>query len=130
MLLELTTCRVCHEDLTDDHFTDDSTICRTCNSERGYDYEEKGYAVVDGGVAYDKREMHPIVRTELELTQNNCCAICGKSEYEERKRLALDHNHETGVIRGLLCGRCNRLIGFAEDSPDILQSAINYLKKH
>ena len=39
--------------------------------------------------------------------QNGCCAICGKHQSELKKTLSVDHNHKTGVIRGLLCNTCN-----------------------
>lgn len=68
---------------------------------------------------------------ELLVQQYGVCAICKKPEtrviFGSLAQLAVDHNHETGSIRGLLCGRCNRMIGLAKDSPSILQAAIEYL---
>jgi hypothetical protein len=61
--------------------------------------------------------------------QNNTCYICGKSEVLN-KSLAVDHNHETGKVRGLLCYRCNTALGFVEEKVEILQNMINYLNKH
>lgn len=52
------------------------------------------------------------------------CMICaGKA----RQRLAIDHCHATGRIRGLLCHRCNTAIGLLRDSPELLANAIAYL---
>lgn len=52
---------------------------------------------------------------EILTSQKNVCAICGRSEKEENQfkklPLAVDHNHITGQVRGLLCGDCNRAIG-------------------
>jgi hypothetical protein len=63
--------------------------------------------------------------------QNNKCAICNKGPETERyKRLALDHCHETGKIRGFLCNNCNRCIGLLGDKIENLVSAIKYLKKY
>jgi len=66
--------------------------------------------------------------------QNFCCAICGKRVEDMdngmAKRFDVDHDHSTGKIRGLLCGNCNRGIGNLQDSPENLQSAIQYLKTH
>jgi len=45
------------------------------------------------------------------------------------KRFAIDHDHQTGKVRGLLCGFCNALIGYAKDDISILKSAIKYLTK-
>jgi hypothetical protein len=63
--------------------------------------------------------------------QNNKCAIC-ESEYSGRKdysNFCVDHDHITNRIRGLLCGPCNMLLGNANDSLEILKSAIGYLLK-
>lgn len=54
------------------------------------------------------------------------CSIC--KEHETRKRrLSLDHDHETGRLRGFLCSRCNLLIGNARDSVALLKMAVAYL---
>lgn len=69
-------------------------------------------------------------------TQNNLCYICGKTETSLRckartpKDLAVDHCHKTGNIRKLLCTRCNQSLGRMEDSIDLLQAMIDYLKEH
>lgn len=57
--------------------------------------------------------------------QNNVCAICGKTC---SKSLAVDHDHKTGKVRGLLCNNCNRALGHFKDSVENLTNAINYLK--
>ncbi|MCK5601272.1 endonuclease VII domain-containing protein [Candidatus Pacearchaeota archaeon] len=61
--------------------------------------------------------------------QNGRCAICGKHQSELKTTLNVDHNHETGKVRGLLCVACNRLLGYAQDNQDILMKAIQYLEK-
>lgn len=43
--------------------------------------------------------------------QNGCCAICGRRESQFKQKLAVDHDHKTGIIRGLLCDRCNIAVG-------------------
>ena len=66
--------------------------------------------------------------------QNGVCAICKQPETHKRngklKALAVDHSHKTGEIRGLLCCDCNTGIGKLKDSVNVLQSAIDYLRKH
>ncbi len=59
--------------------------------------------------------------------QNGVCAVCGLPEIT--KRLAVDHNHDTGEIRGLLCDRCNFTLGLVSENVDTLQNAINYLQE-
>ena len=58
--------------------------------------------------------------------QNGCCAICGlKPDY----RLCVDHRHDTGKVRGLLCRTCNKAIGQLGDTPDGLKRALKYLEE-
>ena len=58
--------------------------------------------------------------------QEECCAIC-KKEIEIIDS-AIDHNHETGEFRGVLCKQCNRGLGMFLDSPFILKNALEYLQ--
>ena len=60
------------------------------------------------------------------LSQMGVCAICG---YRSDGVLHVDHNHETGKVRGLLCSNCNRAIGLLKDSPGILRAAALYLER-
>ena len=65
--------------------------------------------------------------------QKNNCAICENAlpdllVYNNRRRgYAIDHNHETGKFRGVLCLPCNSLLGMAKENVKILQSATDYL---
>jgi hypothetical protein len=56
------------------------------------------------------------------------CAICEVHENDLKKPLAVDHNHITGNIRGLLCINCNTGIGKFKDSTELLNKTIKYLK--
>jgi hypothetical protein len=67
-------------------------------------------------------------RQKLLKKQGNVCAICGKG-LEKDKRLAVDHNHKTGKIRGLLCVNCNMMLGMSKDNINTLKSAIKYLEE-
>ena len=58
--------------------------------------------------------------------QKGVCAICGAMP-TTKLRLPVDHNHQTGMIRGLLCHKCNRAIGLFKDSPQNILSAFQYL---
>lgn len=60
--------------------------------------------------------------------QNGACAICGrKPNYQNRAYLCVDHCHTTGRVRGLLCVPCNALLGNAQESEVVLESAMRYL---
>lgn len=63
---------------------------------------------------------------EMFERQMGLCAICHKPEVDIK--LAVDHCHETGKVRGLLCKRCNMAIGLLGDDPDTIISAALYLK--
>jgi hypothetical protein len=65
---------------------------------------------------------------EMLASQNGVCAICHKLNSNGR-RLAVDHNHATGEVRGLLCDRCNRLVGTIENNNLILLQAMAYLDR-
>ena len=64
------------------------------------------------------------VYDELFIKQIGVCAIC--KQESNKKTLAVDHDHSTGIIRGLLCNNCNLGIGLLKDTKN-LQSAIFYL---
>jgi len=60
--------------------------------------------------------------------QGGCCAICNTDTPSGRRgRFSIDHNHETGEVRGLLCQKCNAGLGYFKDSPTILATALKYL---
>lgn len=71
---------------------------------------------------------------ELHAAQNGVCALCGKAETKKSKngnllRLAVDHCHETGKVRGLLCCTCNSGIGLIGDTREMALAAVKYLEK-
>jgi len=71
---------------------------------------------------------------EMHDRQNGLCACCGQPERGLRGgfpiKLAVDHNHTTGEIRALLCGDCNKGIGYFREDPDRLRKAAAYLEHH
>jgi hypothetical protein len=69
---------------------------------------------------------------EILNNQKGKCAICGKvpSGNGIRARLAIDHDHSTGKVRGLLFHECNIMLGAGLDNISILESAIHYLTYH
>lgn len=69
---------------------------------------------------------------EMLENQGRVCAICGQPETNAPRgtvaSLAVDHDHDTGAIRGLLCSNCNRAIGLMRDNPELLRAAADYLE--
>ncbi|MGI4815778.1 MAG: endonuclease VII domain-containing protein [Janthinobacterium lividum] len=64
-------------------------------------------------------------------SQDGVCALCGRTGADGRvTRLSVDHCHATGVVRGLLCVRCNSGLGLFADDPDRLRAAAAYLERH
>ena len=90
--------------------------CRACASETRHEqHVEKTYGL--GPEGYE----------QLFALQDGKCAICRKRQID--RRIAVDHDHKTGAVRGLLCKRCNHdLLGAAFDSIRILEAAVRYLK--
>lgn len=62
--------------------------------------------------------------------QGGGCAICGASPEIDGCRLAIDHDHDTGKIRALLCRKCNTGLGNFREDPDLLRRAVAYLERH
>lgn len=60
--------------------------------------------------------------------QGGVCGIC--EDPPTVKALAVDHHHDTGVIRGLLCSNCNTALGLMKDDLDRLERAVNYLREN
>lgn len=67
-------------------------------------------------------------------SQNYACAICGKKvtdkkikNFHLKMELCVDHDHSSGLVRGLLCGNCNSGLGMFKDSQQSLNNAVNYL---
>lgn len=100
-------------------------ICKKCDSER-HNKSERHF--MKYGIS---RENY----LNMLQKQNYKCAICGNSDGGRSnsggsRRFAIDHSHDTGKVRGLLCDTCNRAIGMLKDDPEILEKAKQYLLKH
>ena len=69
-----------------------------------------------------------VIKQRLE-DQGGKCAICSKTTPGGRGNWHIDHDHVTGEIRGLLCTKCNLMLGYADDDPEKLLLGVNYLRK-
>lgn len=91
----------------------------------------------DKAKSLDLKKMYGITLGDYEKLldkQKGLCAICKQPERSVDKdggprRMPVDHCHQTGKIRGLLCTSCNRALGLFKDSPQNLKNAIEYLEK-
>ncbi len=60
-------------------------------------------------------------------SQNSKCPICGYKFGQKKGDVHVDHNHTTGQVRGLLCDKCNRGLGYFKDNSQVLLNAAAYL---
>jgi Recombination endonuclease VII len=63
-------------------------------------------------------------------SQNGLCAGCYRHQTQFKTRFAVDHDHKTGKVRGLLCGSCNWILGKVDDSVAQLQNLMDYLGRY
>lgn len=125
------TCRYCSTEKPLHEFTKNksyangyATICLDCG--RAYQAnkrKDKDYVIEERAKKFNTT---PELVKHLYDTQL-VCQICKKKD--QKKALAIDHCHSTGVIRGLLCDNCNRALGLFKDNIDNLKNAIKYLKE-
>ena len=72
-------------------------------------------------ISYNSNHRLKIKQSLIEQSQN-CCMIC-----KRQKRLVLDHDHATKMIRGVLCHKCNVVLGYFADDVELFKAAIAYL---
>ena len=70
------------------------------------------------------------IYAQLSKEQDNVCAICGRSNVDPTRNLSVDHCHDTRLVRGLLCTKCNFGLGYFNDDEVLLLKAIDYLKSN
>lgn len=123
-------CTTCKEEKKINQFHKDRTnkdgrdyTCKDCNKKanRKYNFKFKNNNLkCRYGITLQEYN-------KLLKKQNGVCAICKKTEIN--RKLSVDHNHETGKIRGLLCQKCNAGIGMFQDNIKLFQNVIGYLRK-
>jgi hypothetical protein len=142
------TCNKCFVEKDDGEFrkkksTKDglSNTCKDCQKEIDKKTHERlrESRVASMKTNYEKIKLKSHYKTKYGITvadynsmfekQGGCCAICGVHQDNTFKRFCVDHNHETGQVRGLLCHNCNSALGNFMDSVDNLNNAISYLKE-
>jgi hypothetical protein len=99
--------------------------------ERQQQYKASGRKAQSDRRSYLKRKygVTPEWYDEQLATQRGGCAICGRPPRTDIA-LHVDHDHETGALRSLLCFTCNNLLGDVKDDAVLLSKAIDYLDRH
>jgi hypothetical protein len=118
-----------------EHYQKYKESCQKNKREYYYRNKDKILARLKANYSPDKSHAQKIKRmyglsiddyNRLLEEQAYKCAICLREKYHKR-RFTVDHCHKTGKIRGLLCLKCNAMLGQAEDSITTLQAGIKYL---
>ncbi len=111
--------------------------CKACrSSERKAAYASKGGSKISHAqVLREKYGLTPAQYEQMFEAQRGLCAICGNPETRrgsggQPRRLSVDHDHRTGAVRELLCGRCNSVTWAVEESPEMLDAVRAYLLRH
>jgi hypothetical protein len=122
-------CRSCKQDKPSEAFYARYSVCKYCKNE-----QSKAWSLRNPDKVKQQRRKTRL-KTKYGLTeesyaemfnqQNGLCALCG--ETEPTKKLAVDHCHETGKLRKLLCTNCNTVLGKVHDNVDLLRKMVNYL---
>jgi len=139
--LEEKTCKVClvvkpiHEfNPTIRRHRGERNKCKNCWADycRDARYKSNG-AYLEREYNSKLERSYGITRTNYDYlleVQNGVCAICGLKDGDKTRyqRLSVDHCHDTGRIRGLLCNNCNRCLGLAKDDAKLLGKMKQYLE--
>ena len=120
-------CIKCLEFLDESLFSDENKVCDIC-----LEYEVSVPFVHTVGVEAQtgrrKLGLRQVDYDNLYREQQGKCAICGTHQVDLKHSLHVDHDHEDGQIRGLLCINCNLALGNFKDNINNLINAIVYLK--
>lgn len=106
-------------------------ICKLCHKQ--YKHTKYTYEQRRDDQLKTKFDLTLVQYNQKSADQNGVCAICKEPETIPVARgtgtrsLAVDHNHTTSKVRGLLCANCNRALGMFKDSKQLLTNAIKYL---
>jgi nitrate/TMAO reductase-like tetraheme cytochrome c subunit len=119
--MEVKTCQDCQtpKPLSDYYRRSDSSkphnFCKVCYNDRNEQSR--------------KLRVYGITEAEYERLAANGCNLCGRKYSDGRaNRLAVDHCHKTGKVRGVLCRRCNSGIGYFDDDAERLERAAAYIR--
>lgn len=110
-----------------------SAACKHCTSEAGLEPARRQKRAERSRRRMLKRKYGLTAEqyNALLQAQHGRCAVCGNSESGRKgdRHFCVDHDHNTGTVRGLLCHSCNQAIGHLQDRPDLCRQAAVYLEK-
>lgn len=118
------TCSQCHIPKDEGDFYPRRANCKVCHNLRSNSHysSEKNHAQNLKRYGLSVQEYDQMLED-----QGRVCAICRMGQSRGHS-LAVDHDHSTGNVRGLLCHRCNRVLGVVKDNPELLATMIEYLR--
>jgi len=99
--------------------------CKLCHNSRNRRFVKERHG---GSRHYHLRGRYGIGADEVDKLirrQGGLCAVCRESEAKQ-----VDHDHETGAVRGIVCLLCNAAIGAFHDDPNLIRRAIAYVRDH
>jgi hypothetical protein len=101
-----------------------------CNARSRAYHKAKSVSIIERNRWYQRLRKFGLTKADFEAmltSQGNACAGCG-TDKPTRRGWQLDHCHKTGVIRGILCAKCNTGLGLADDCVTTLKRWITYLE--
>ena len=101
-------------------------VCLGCKRENGQKYREANRERIRSQNRVDRYGITLGYFEDLYHKQDGRCAICRRKI--TKKKCRIDHDHDTGNVRGLLCASCNTGLGLFQDNPEVLTSAAEYLR--
>jgi hypothetical protein len=117
--------------------------CRDSGKRAAYDASHKGRISELNKIRYRKNPHHfknKRLKQEYGVTwewykaqldmQGGCCAVCGADPTCQKKMFAVDHDHQTGQVRGIICSRCNVVLDRFDKVPDFAAKAEAYLGQY
>jgi len=132
-------CKSCSTSKNPDHFhlasnsgwlaLDGHRYCRTCKpcmSENNKRWSRKNKARRKDNWLKNRYGLSLSEREQMEMKSGGRCYACGTEP--GHNNLHVDHCHDTGRVRGLLCRNCNSVLGYVYDSPEVLEYLAGYLR--
>ncbi len=104
------------------------TRCRACCYADDLVWRSKNKGRYKSGQLQAKYGISLEQYNEMLVTQGGCCASCKQDQSSFKIMLAVDHDHKTDRVRGLLCDACNKAVGYLRDNPTFADGIAAYLR--